>query len=83
MLRQVPLGYNLFNLVFCIVLLSISIQGTLLPWISGKLQMIDENADVRRTFNDYQEEESISFVKFHLLASILMCGKMFKRDHIA
>lgn len=25
-LRQVPLGYNLFNLVFCIVLLSISIQ---------------------------------------------------------
>ena len=28
--------------------------------------MIDENADVRRTFNDYQEEESISFVKFHL-----------------
>lgn len=72
MLRQVPLGYNLFNLVFCIVLLSISIQGTLLPWISGKLQMIDENADVRRTFNDYQEEESISFVKFHLLASILM-----------
>ena len=32
-LRQVHLGYNLFNLVFCIVLLSISIQGTLLPWI--------------------------------------------------
>ena len=77
-LRQVPLGYNLFNLVFCIVLLSISIQGTLLPWISGKLQMIDENADVRRTFNDYQEEESISFVKFHLFSQHPYVGKCLK-----
>ena len=65
-LRQVPLGYNLFNLVFCIVLLSISIQGTLLPWISGKLQMIDENADVRRTFNDYQEESAITLMRMYI-----------------
>ncbi len=52
-LRQVPMKYNLFNLVFCIVLLSISIQGTLLPWFSRRLKMIDEKADVRRTFTDY------------------------------
>ena len=77
-LRQVHLGYNLFNLVFCIVLLSISIQGTLLPWISAKFQMIDENADVRRTFNDYQEEESISFVKFHLYGQHPYVGKCLK-----
>ncbi len=57
--------YDLFNL-FCIVLLSISIQGSLLPWVSRRLNMIDEKADVRRTFTDYQEEGSISFVKFHL-----------------
>ena len=31
-LRGVPMKYDLFNLVFCIVLLSISIQGSLLPW---------------------------------------------------
>ena len=77
-LRQVPLGYNLFNLVFCIVLLSISIQGTLLPWMSKKLRMIDEHADVRRTFNDYQEEENISFVKFHLLSQHPYVGKCLK-----
>ena len=52
-LRQVPMKNNLFNLVFCIVLLSISIQGTLLPWFSRRLKMIDEKADVRRTFTDY------------------------------
>ena len=77
-LRQVPMKYNLFNLVFCIVLLSISIQGTLLPWISRRLKMIDEKADVRRTFTDYQEESSISFVKFHLNSGHPFVGKNLK-----
>ena len=36
-LNEVSMEYNLFNLVFCIVLLSISTQGALLPWISGSL----------------------------------------------
>ena len=40
--------------------------------------MIDENADVRRTFNDYQEEESISFVKFHLFSQHPYVGKCLK-----
>lgn len=77
-LRQVPMKYNLFNLVFCLVLLSISIQGTLLPWVSKRLRMIDEKADVRRTFTDYQEESSISFVKFHLDKSHPFLGKTLK-----
>lgn len=58
--------YNLFNLVFCIVLLSISIQGTLLPWMARKLSMIDGDADVSKTFTDYQEESDVSFIKIHL-----------------
>lgn len=58
--------YNLFNLVFCIVLLSISLQGTLLAPMAHKLNMIDEKADVRRTFNDYQaESDIILFQDFH------------------
>ena len=40
--------------------------------------MIDENADVRRTFNDYQEEESISFVKFHPFSQHPYVGKCLK-----
>ena len=58
--------YNLFNLVFCIVLLSISLQGSLLPRVSAKLHMIDHTADVSKTFNDYQEESDIDFIKIHL-----------------
>lgn len=65
-LHQVPMKYNLFNMVFCIVLLSISAQGTLLPWASRRFGMIDENTDVRRTFNDYQDESDISFIKLRI-----------------
>lgn len=62
-LQGAMLRYDLFNLVFCIVLFSIAFQGTLLPWISRKLGMIDETSDVRKTFTDYQEESDINFVK--------------------
>ena len=65
-LSDIPLKYNLFNLVFCIVLLSISIQGTLLPWISKKLKMLDQSSSIRKTFSDYQDESDIGFVQMHV-----------------
>ena len=37
-------------MVFVIVLLSLAVQGTLLPAVSRKLEMIDKNANVMRTF---------------------------------
>ncbi len=70
--------YPLFNLVFCIVLLSISIQGTLLPWISARLSMIDHTGDVGKTFNDYQDESSIDFIKVHLDQSHPWTGQTLK-----
>lgn len=60
------LTYNLFDLVFCIVLLSMAFQGTLLPYVARWIGMIDEHADVRKTFNDYQEENDVSFIKIHM-----------------
>lgn len=65
-LSGADLHYNLFNLVFCVVLLSISIQGTFLPLVSKKLDMIDNTSDVFKTFNDYQEESTIRFIKIHI-----------------
>ena len=70
--------YNLFNLVFCIVLLSISLQGSLLPRVSAKLSMIDHTADVSKTFNDYQEESDIDFIKIHLDKNHPWNGKTLK-----
>ena len=65
-LYQVDLPFDLFNLVFCIVLFSLSIQGSLLPWISKKCHMINHQVDILRTFNDYQENNDISFVKMKI-----------------
>ena len=67
--------YNLFNLVFCVVLLSMAIQGTLLPWVAGRLSMTDQSADVGKTFTDYQEESDIDFVEVRLDAGHPWCGQ--------
>ena len=54
---------DLFHIVFCIVLFSISLQGTLIPLFARKLDMIDDDSNVMRTFNDYSEEKPVSFVR--------------------
>lgn len=55
---------DIYHIVFFIVLFSILIQGTLLPLVAKKLDMIDEKGDVMKTFNDYAEELPLQFIKF-------------------
>ena len=74
-LDGVETTYNLYNLVFCMVLLSISVQGTLLPAVAKKLAMLDPTADVGSTFTDYQEDSDISFIKLRIDAGHVWCGK--------
>ena len=57
--QSVTLKYDLFHMVFCIVLFSIALQGTFLPWVSKKLNMIDDSQNVMKTFTDYTDEEVI------------------------
>lgn len=73
-LSGIEMRYDLFNLVFCIVLLSMAVQGTLLPRVAGKLSMTDRGADVGKTFTDYQEESDIGFVEIRLGPGHLWCG---------
>lgn len=73
-LSNIELTYNLYNLVFCMVIMSISIQGTLLPLAAKKLSMIDQTTDVGHTFNDYQEDSDISFIKLHLKETHSWCN---------
>lgn len=73
-LSGTQMRYDLYNLVFCIVLFSISVQGTLLSKVAKKLGMIDPNEDIGKTFNDYQEESDIQFIKLHLNPGHPWCG---------
>lgn len=55
--------HQLFHIVFLIVLVSISLQGTLLPYMARRLEMIDDSANVMKTFSDYSEEIPVQFVR--------------------
>ena len=57
---------GLFDVVFVIVLFSILLQGSLLPWVAGKLDMIDAGGDVMKTFTDYSEKEPVQFIQFKI-----------------
>lgn len=57
-------GKDIFSIVFCIVLISIAIQGSLIPYAARKLDMIDKDSDVLKTFSDYNENEELHFGHF-------------------
>ncbi len=69
---------DVFHIVFCIVLLSIAFQGTLLPKVAEKLQMIDASADVLKTFNDYQEEKDVQFIRLFISLTHPWCSLSLK-----
>ncbi len=57
---------DIVHIVFCVVLFSIVLQGSLLPWMARKLKMIDTSGNVMRTFTDYAEESDMQFVNLLL-----------------
>lgn len=54
---------DLFHIVFLVSLFSVAIQGTLLPRVARRLDMVDDTGDVRRTFNDYEESSDFALMK--------------------
>lgn len=71
----VPGSRDLFDLVFMVAIISIVMQGSLLPAVAKRLKMIDEAGDVGRTFNDYQEETNLSFIKLKVDAGHPFAGR--------
>lgn len=59
------LQYDLYHIVFCIVLLSIAFQGSFLSFFAKKLKMLG-GSDVMRTFTDYSDELEIGFIKVNV-----------------
>ena len=59
-------GENVFHIVFGLAILSVAVQGTLLPKIAEKLELIDASKDVLKTFNDYQEDAGMNLMQIHI-----------------
>ncbi len=62
----IQLENDIFHVVFVVSLLSVALQGSLLPFMAQKLDMVDEDGDVRKTFNDYQEESAMTLMRFFI-----------------
>lgn len=60
------LEHDLFHIVFFISLLSVAIQGSLLPLAARKLNMVDDSSDIRKTFNDYQDDSDLTLMRMFI-----------------
>ena len=57
----VALEHDIFSIVFCIVLVSIAFQGSLVPAFARLTGMTDKDEDVMTTFSDFSENEEMCF----------------------
>lgn len=62
------LSHDIFHIVFFIVLFSILVQGALLPEVARRLDMMDADADVLKTFSDYTDNVPVQFLRLTLHA---------------
>ena len=69
---------DIFSIVFCIVLISIALQGSLIPLVARKTDMIDSNQDVMTTFSDFKEDADMSFSRITIDESNRWSGKAIK-----
>lgn len=75
---NLKMDVDIFHLVFGIVLFSIAIQGSLIPFCAKKLKMIDSESDVLKTFSDYPDEISVQFIKLTVSQNHPWVGKAIR-----
>lgn len=54
---DVMLSNDIFHIIFFVALFSVAVQGSLTPVFAKKLDLVDNNAPVLKTFNDYYQDE--------------------------
>lgn len=74
-INPAAINNDVFHIVFFIVLYSILLQGTLLPFVARKLNMTDSNSDVLHTFNDYLDETPLQCIQFTIPLAHPWIGK--------
>ena len=55
---EVNINNDIYHIIFFIALMSVGVQGTLIPIIARRLELLDNNKPVLKTFNDYVEEKN-------------------------
>lgn len=60
----VAINNDIFHIIFFIALFSVAVQGTVIPRLAKKLDLIDNDESVLKTFNDYKEDKSTKLIEF-------------------
>ncbi len=76
--RCMNLEHDIFSIVFCVVLVSIGVEGSLVPWMARKLGMVDDRNDVMKTFSDFAEETALHFSRIDVETGDLWDGIALK-----
>lgn len=63
---DVTIKGDIFHIVFCVAILSVLFQGSLLPVLARKLDLVDDSEPVLKTFNDYIDEVNMELVQMHV-----------------
>lgn len=70
------LKHDVFHIVFCVCLLSVAFQGTLLPFFARRLHMVEADGNqVLKTFNDYQDEAEMRLIQTRIPEDHPWAGK--------
>ena len=54
---------DIFHIIFFIALFSVGIQGTLIPFMAKKLDLVDDNVPVLKTFIDYKNDKNTNILE--------------------
>lgn len=73
---------DLFHIVFLVCFFSVLIQGTLLPNLAKKLDLVEPNESVFKTFNDYEEGHLAMLYEIEIDSHHEWCNKKIKEAKI-
>ncbi|MDO5027766.1 MAG: potassium/proton antiporter [Bacillota bacterium] len=59
----VKLNMDIYHIVFGVCVISALLQGSIMPWVSRKLDILDPNDTVLKNFNDYQDKSELGFIQ--------------------
>ena len=79
---DVHINYDKFHIIFFIALFSVSVQGTLIPKVARKLDLIDDDQSVLKTFNDYKENKSTKLIEFTISENSPIANKSIMDSNI-
>lgn len=78
----VPIYSDIFHIIFFIALFSVGVQGTLIPKIALKLDLIDNESSVFKTFNDYKEDKSTKLIEISITDDSNLVNKTIMDSNI-